>query len=64
MNKMNDCLLTVKDLSEYLHISENKIYRFIESKKIPHIRIGRCVRFSIPTIKQWMEETRIDKKEE
>jgi excisionase family DNA binding protein len=51
-------LLTVPDLSEYLHIKEKTIYAKVESLEIPHYRIGRLIRFRLDEIDAWLEHCR------
>jgi PTS system nitrogen regulatory IIA component len=38
-------LLTIKDVSEKLHMSISTIYKYAEQGKIPSFKIGTCRRF-------------------
>jgi excisionase family DNA binding protein len=46
--------LSVKELSEYLGISKETVYRLLDKKQIPSRRIGRLHRFYKVEIDKWM----------
>ncbi len=46
--------LTVKMLSEYLHISTSNIYKKISDNSIPHIKVDKRVLFDKEQVDQWM----------
>lgn len=46
--------LTVKMLSNYLHISTSNIYKKIAENSIPHLKIDKRVIFDIEQIDQWL----------
>jgi len=43
-------LLTVKELSEYLRLTEVTIWKYAQAGKLPGFKIGRCWRFYKSTI--------------
>jgi excisionase family DNA binding protein len=43
-NDQDDALLDVPQVAEYLRISRSSVYKLIESRQIPAIRIGRLLR--------------------
>jgi excisionase family DNA binding protein len=45
-------LLTIKEFSEIVQVSEKTLYRLASQGKIPCIRIGRNVRFTVDMIDQ------------
>ena len=47
-------LLRVKDVAALLDISECTIFRMVERKEIPHIRIGRNIRFRLEGIEEYL----------
>ena len=53
---MKDQLLDIKQLSGYLGISVNTLYSWVSQKRIPHIKMGRLVRFDLEIINKWLEE--------
>ena len=52
MSKTNK-LLTVKEVSKLLGMSE--IYVYLNQKKIPHIKMGRSIRFDEVEIQKWLK---------
>lgn len=49
-------LLTVKDLSRWLRIEESTIRKKVCYGRIPHVKIGRSVRFRRNEIEIWIDE--------
>ena len=47
--------IDIKELSEYLSISKNTIYSWVSQKKIPHIKVGKLVRFELGAVEEWLE---------
>lgn len=52
-------LLTRRQAAEALAISERKLWSITASGELPHIRLGRCVRYSLDDVQRLIE----DKKE-
>ena len=53
---MNDRLLTVRELAEYLRVNPFTVYRWIAKNRIPHLRVGRTLRFRLEDIDEFMRE--------
>jgi excisionase family DNA binding protein len=49
-------VLTVPELSEYLHIHKTTIYRMLRERKLPGFRVGSDWRFSLESIEQWQRD--------
>lgn len=47
---------SVKDLSAFLKTSANAVYKLVERKQIPHIRLNRKVLFDPQTIRNWLNQ--------
>lgn len=47
--------ITVKELSEWIRLSNSKIYTLIAEKKIPHAKVGGKILFDKEKIKEWIE---------
>src|SRR5258708_35601389 len=52
-------VMTVEEVSEYLHVHPSTIYRLIKRRKIPAFRIGSDWRFNIETIDKWRAEMEV-----
>jgi len=53
-------LLTVKELAEYLDISELTVYRLAEKGKLPGVKIGRALRFRKARVNEWIRKREIE----
>lgn len=51
---MNDQILTVKEVAEYLKVNERTIYRLATEKKIPAFRVGASWRFRREEVDSWI----------
>ena len=47
-------ILTLKEVSEYLKVTERTIYRLAASRKIPAFKVGGSWRFSRADIDLWI----------
>jgi excisionase family DNA binding protein len=46
-------VITVRELSEYLHVHKSTIYRLLKQHEIPAFRIGSDWRFNVEAIDRW-----------
>lgn len=49
-------VLNVKELKNYLSISESTVRKLVREKKIPHFRIASKILFDQDVIDKWLEE--------
>jgi len=49
-------LLTPRQAAETLAISERKLWSLKASGEIPHVRVGRLVRYPVDGLRRWVEE--------
>jgi len=47
-------ILMIKDVAEYLKVTERTIYRLAAAKKIPAFKVGGSWRFSRADIERWI----------
>ena len=52
--------LTVDDLCDRLKLKKSYVYELTFTKKIPHIKIGRHLRFKWEEIEKWLKENTIE----
>lgn len=49
-------LLTPKDLSDLLQIKLSTVYKWAHLEFVPHIKVGKCVRFRESDIEGWLKK--------
>ncbi len=47
-------ILTIKEVAEYLKVTDRTIYRLAGAKKIPAFKVGGTWRFSRADIEEWI----------
>ena len=47
--------MTVKNLSDYLQLSEIALYKWVQQGKIPFVKAGRVLRFDRENIDRWLK---------
>jgi excisionase family DNA binding protein len=52
-------VMTVKEVSDYLHVHPSTIYRLIKRRQIPAFRIGSDWRFNVETIDKWRTQKEV-----
>jgi excisionase family DNA binding protein len=53
---MDKPILTLKEVAEYLKLSELSLYRLLHKGKIPGFKIGQQWRFTKNTIDKWIDD--------
>lgn len=53
---MNDEILTLKEVAEYLKLAEKTAYRLAAEGKLPGFKAGGSWRFKQEDIDRWIEE--------
>jgi excisionase family DNA binding protein len=51
-------LLTPQQAAEALAISPRKLWGMTASGDIPHVRLGRCVRYPVDDLHRWIDARR------
>lgn len=51
---MTNQLLTAEDVATMLGMGTDWIYAQVRANRIPHVRLGRFVRFRADSIEQWI----------
>ena len=57
---MEKRLIGPEDLAEYLDIRLNTVYCWVYQRKIPHLKVGRLVKFDLVEIDKWLSDRRIE----
>ena len=54
-----DDLLTPTELAEYLTVKVSTIYSWTHQKLIPHVKVGRLLRFRQKDIQLWIKHNHV-----
>jgi excisionase family DNA binding protein len=57
--KMNKILIDINELSELLSVKPSTIYWWCSIDFIPHVKLGRLVRFEKEAVLKWLEKNSI-----
>ena len=49
--------LSVEEIAKHLGVSKETIYKMVQKRKIPGLKIGNQWRFKKTTIDKWIEES-------
>lgn len=49
-------LLNAKQLSELLQVRPHRVYELVRQNLVPHVKLGKQVRFSPDAIADWIRE--------
>jgi excisionase family DNA binding protein len=52
----DSAIMTVKDVAEYLRMSEAKVYKLVKEGLLPVVRIGKTWRFRKDLLDDWLKE--------
>jgi excisionase family DNA binding protein len=52
-------LWDVKDVAAYLHTTPHAVYKLVERRAIPHVRLGRKILFDPDTIRAWISDHQV-----
>ena len=56
---MDDKLLTLNDLADYLSVSRRTVYRLMKGESMPAYRLGSHLRFRRGEIDEWLEGKKV-----
>ena len=48
-------ILTIREVAEYLQVTERTLYRLAQQKKIPAFKVGNAWRFRREDLDRWIE---------
>ena len=53
-----DELLTPEEVAKLLKVPRGTIYKWVHQRKIPHLKVGKHLRFVKAEVLEWVEEQR------
>ena len=48
--------MTAKQVSELIEVKPSTVYRWVDLGYIPHVKLGRCVRFKKADLIRWIDQ--------
>lgn len=57
---MEKRLLSVAEAAHLLGMSQSFLYKLAEAKAVPHIRLGRALRFDLNQIESWLRRQAVE----
>lgn len=55
MNTATDCVMTVKEVANYLRVNQRTVYRLAVDRKLPGFKVGATWRFKRADIERWID---------
>lgn len=52
---MNESVLTIKQIAEYLNVTERTIYNLLQRGELPGFKVGMAWRFRKEDIDKWIQ---------
>lgn len=49
-------IINIKELCQYLSISDSEARRLVKAREIPHFMIGNRIKFSLQSVDNWIKE--------
>lgn len=53
-----ESLVTIEEVAKYLKVTPRAVYNWIHEYQLPHYKVGRCLRFEMNEIKEWLKTRR------
>lgn len=61
---MERLLLRVSETAKIIGLGKSKTYDLIAKGELPSVRIGKCVRVPVASLKEWVDAQILSKEEE
>ncbi len=52
-------LISVQAAAIYTGLSVHTVYTMVSQRRIPHIKLGRSVKFDVPMLDAWIKRNRV-----
>lgn len=53
---MPEDILTIRDVADYLKVTERTLYRLVQDGKLPAFKVGNSWRFRRDDLERWISE--------
>ena len=59
---MNHRLWGVEEMAIFLGIARTTLYAMVSQKRVPHIKVGRLVKFDPKSIEGWLKQHSVEER--
>ena len=56
ITSLTEPLLDAKEAAQLLHVPRSTLYELVRSRHLPHVRVGRGLRFTRLDLAHWVEQ--------
>ena len=49
-------LLSIQEASDYTGLAVNTLYKMVNQRRIPYVKLGSCVRFDLGLLDGWLQQ--------
>ena len=49
-------IITIQEASQYTGLAVKTLYTMVSQRRIPHVKVGRLLRFDVGLLNQWLQE--------
>ena len=56
---LQDGLVSIAEMAKRLGVAKNTLYDWCAVRKIPHIKLGKFLRFDLFEIEAWLQDKRV-----
>jgi excisionase family DNA binding protein len=56
LDGLSEPLLNAAEAAELLHVPRSTLYELVRSRHLPHVRVGRGLRFTRADLSQWVAD--------
>lgn len=60
-NLFDEPLLNADEAAQLLHVPRSTLYELVRSRRLPHVRVGRSLRFTRVHLAGWVDENTFGK---
>ena len=53
---MTGRLMTIQQAAQYTGLAVSTIYTMVSQQRIPYTKVGRCLRFDMGLLEQWIKQ--------
>ena len=52
-------LISIRETEEYTGIAVNTLYKMVSQRRIPHVKVGRLVKFDKTLLDEWIRQNTV-----